>query len=211
MFRAYRWARNLDNFGHLGEHSKLEKFMGENPAEKAVEALDKAIEAGEKSGGTGSWARIQQLTTFFASIAALLTAVGAFIKSCDHSVTENAYSTLSKGVQQVQSATDQNHKDLVALRDYVASPSADAGEAPMADTSALIELFDAGPIAFVPMTPASSFASARDQFLNAQPRKDAGAPAVVVVKPVAAAPPPPVHPAPSAWVAKSWPQVENGI
>ena len=202
--------------------------MPENPAQEAVDAVDKALDAQEKAHAVpgspkDSWAKMQRLTTFLASLAALLTAVGALIKSCDHSVTENAYATLAKGMQQVQSATEQNHQDLVALHSYLAAPTDRDGDG-VADGEDTGELFDAGvpmPLASTRPTPpmatgtiqfisppaSSSYSATRQAFLNAAP-KDAGVPFVALLAPTGTLPP--VHSAPAAWQPKTWPDVASG-
>ncbi len=54
-----------------------------------------------------------------ASIAALVTAVGAILKPTDTSATKATYETLSKAVKDNSEAAARNHDDLVALRAYM--------------------------------------------------------------------------------------------
>ena len=78
------------------------------------------------------WSRLGQLSHFLLSIAALLTAVAAMVKSCDHSVTENAYATLAGGIKATAEGTEKNHEDLLALRGYLAGPADGAAPITMA-------------------------------------------------------------------------------
>jgi len=54
-----------------------------------------------------------------AAVAALITAMGAFFKPQDHSVTKTAYDTLSASITQIAEGQKRDHDDVVALRGYL--------------------------------------------------------------------------------------------
>jgi hypothetical protein len=54
-----------------------------------------------------------------AAMAALVTALGAFFKPPDHSVTKTAYDTISVGMKQIADEQRLDHDDIVKLRGYL--------------------------------------------------------------------------------------------
>jgi len=179
--------------------------MPEDPAQDASEAVETAVEATERNRSASPWKRISQLTNFVASVTALLVAAAAFMKTCDHSVTERAYAAATEGIQQNQKAVERQQKELLALREYVAPP---VQETPQNDMGISAD----GGILFVPTIAADGFVAARDAFLDAAP--DAGT--VIKVKPVIVVearkpPPPPVSSAPVAWKPKAWDSIKTGL
>lgn len=153
----------------------------ENPLPEVIERVAHAVEKGtpsdppkepKKRDWLKSWA------SFFTAVAALLAAAGAFIKTFDHSITENAYNTLSGQIEKLSDQQQKNHEDLVALQGYldglqhaplIPSPTAtamaqsvDAGTLtplvrpprPLPSTSATAAIpQDAGPITFAIVSP----------------------------------------------------------
>jgi len=82
-----------------------------------------------------------------ASLAALVTAIGALLKPPQEPAAKAAYETLSTVVKETSEQTAKNHDDIVGLRNYlegytkgagtVPAPSADAGTSvPIATTAA---------------------------------------------------------------------------
>jgi hypothetical protein len=184
----------------------------ENRAAEAVHAAAEAVEEIEKGKPTS---KLHSLTALLMAGAAFVTSVGASLKSCDHSVTENAYSTLTTGIQKVTDAEQQNHQDIVALRAYLDGLSrnplsvVDAGAPMPAPTTAA---------SFAPPPPMSgssggSSGSGSSSGSSARPPRpmptsasmaDAGVISFVIP------PPPPVSPAPAPWKAPAWPDVAAG-
>lgn len=83
-------------------------------------------------------ARRRSTAALIVALTGVMTAVGAFIKSADHSVTKASYDELSTGLKKISDQTSQNHDDIVALRGYVAGlngevllPSASVTPPPM--------------------------------------------------------------------------------
>lgn len=69
-----------------------------------------------------------------AGAAGVLTAAGALLKSCDHSVTQSAYVTLSGSIAKLSDQEQRDHADLASLRGYLDGMARRAPqEAPAAD------------------------------------------------------------------------------
>ena len=100
-----------------------ENRLGE-VVEAAGEVAD-AIEGGDSSvpppgdKPPSKWAKLRQVSHLITSVVALLAAVGAFLKTCDHSVTENSYNTLSETIKSLNEGQQKNHDDIVALHGYL--------------------------------------------------------------------------------------------
>lgn len=60
-----------------------------------------------------------------ASLAALATSLGAIFKPQDHSVTQESYTELSKGITSLTEQSQKNHDDIVALRTYMSTKNGD--------------------------------------------------------------------------------------
>lgn len=54
-----------------------------------------------------------------AGVAGVLTAAGALLKSCDHSVTQSAYDTLGVSIAKLADQQQRDHNDLANLRGYI--------------------------------------------------------------------------------------------
>ncbi len=54
-----------------------------------------------------------------AGVAGVLTAAGALLKSCDHSVTQSAYDTLGASIAKLSDQQQRDHNDLANLRGYL--------------------------------------------------------------------------------------------
>lgn len=108
---------------------------------KAAEAIEKVAEAagsdpppsGSSSSGILKFVqKIRPLTALVTAVTALFAGAVAFLKTLDHSVTANAYKTLTAEIVSVQNEQQKNHEDLVLLRGYlnglaVARKGADEG------------------------------------------------------------------------------------
>jgi hypothetical protein len=91
-----------------------------------------------------------------AGIAGVLTAIGALAKSCDHSVTQSAYNTLSDSITKLSDQQQKDHGDLANLRGYldglshapmipVAAPTPSAALSPAAAAPAATKPLPAKP------------------------------------------------------------------
>ncbi len=119
----------------------------ENEAGEALEAVADAIERvddaadtirppdPEDKKGSKFKAWMKQSASFMTHIVALLAAFGAFLKSCDHSVTKNAYEALSLNITKLSDQTQKNHDDLVALHGYLDGMAHQPLIAPLGSTS----------------------------------------------------------------------------
>jgi len=111
-----------------------------------ADAADAAEEADRESHAPSRGANIRSWAIMVASIAALLTSVGAIFKPQDHSVTQQGYEEITKSLQAVTTQQQQTHDDLIALRTYVADrngevfalPSQAAGGGGAASSAPLI-------------------------------------------------------------------------
>lgn len=100
----------------------------ENPAEAvaaAAEAIEKLVDddknGGNKTPSVGPLSdhKIRSMAALILACASLLATLGTFIKTCDHSVTENSYNTLSDSIKTLNENQQKNHDDLVALHGYL--------------------------------------------------------------------------------------------
>lgn len=105
----------------------------EDPLEKVAEVAEEVAEAVEKNdsdppstsrppppGAPPSKAKqVKALIHLITSITALIAALGAFLKTCDHSMTENSYNTLSESIKTITENQQKTHDDLVALHGYL--------------------------------------------------------------------------------------------
>lgn len=79
-----------------------------------------------------------------ASIAALVTAIGALMKPPEEPAAKASYETLSKAVEDNSKQAAQNHDDIVALRNYLEGyvkgsvPAVAPSAAPSASSSAAV-------------------------------------------------------------------------
>jgi hypothetical protein len=64
-------------------------------------------------------ARLKSIATIVASLAALVTALGAYFKPTDHSVTKSSYEELTSVLKGISDQVDKDHEDLTELRGYV--------------------------------------------------------------------------------------------
>jgi hypothetical protein len=101
----------------------------ENEAGEALEAVADAIDHVDDADtirppdpqhkGDGLKAWMKQSASLMTHIVALLAAFAAFAKTCDHSITKNAYEALSLNITKLSDQTQKNHDDLVALHGYL--------------------------------------------------------------------------------------------
>ncbi len=181
-----------------------------NPAE-AVKAAAEAVEAlaENKKGESPADHKMRSLAAVILACASLIGTIGSLYKSCDHSVTENAYATLTTGIQKNTEAEQQNHQDIVAIRGYLDG----LARAPM--TMPPAPAMDAGAPAIAPSTPTPAptltpLVRPKPVTAAAVPRLivgDAGSPVALLVESQTLPPPPEVHPPPAPWKAKPWADV----
>jgi hypothetical protein len=74
---------------------------------------------------------IKHVTALVAALAALITSIAAIVKPQDDSMTNRSYGELRKAVQDLTTATTQNHDDVIALRSYLLGyANATSGQGP---------------------------------------------------------------------------------
>jgi hypothetical protein len=109
--------------------------------------------------------RLKYLGTLVAAVAALVTAVGAYLKPQDHSVNKASYEELSKVIKELSDESEKNHDDIVALRGYVeGAVSRNSGPLPVTvqDAGSASLSRDAGTaFAYVQLPPPSPLPSVR--------------------------------------------------
>jgi hypothetical protein len=199
----------------------------EDPVEAVADAAE-AIEhlaEGNKTPSVGPFSdhKLRSVAALILASASLLATIGTFAKTCDHSVTENAYTTLSANIAQLAETQKQNHDDIVAMRGYLDG----LARAPMTDIVA-----DAGvpfpmPAGPPPKPPATKTSKSTVTPLPPEVLQkwlasaDAGFPddtqAMLLMAAPAAAPvavpmpePPEVHPTPTPIKQKPWADVASG-
>jgi hypothetical protein len=101
----------------------------ENKAAEAIEAAEEVAEALAKvdedekdkrpSVGPLSNHKIRSLAALILAGASLLATLGTFIKTCDHSVTENAYDTLAQNITKLSDNQEKLGQDLANLHGYL--------------------------------------------------------------------------------------------
>ncbi len=87
--------------------------------QEAVEAEE--VDQPDRHGKAG--AKIRSIAILIASVAALITSIGAFFRPQDHSVQQASYEELSKSITAAYEEQQKNHDDIVALRTYLADRS----------------------------------------------------------------------------------------
>jgi len=90
----------------------------EEAVQEAVEGADNA-DTDPPPGAHKKREKMRSTISLLTHIVALLAASGAFLKTCDHSVTKNAYDALSENIQKLADQQKQNHDDLVAIHGYL--------------------------------------------------------------------------------------------
>lgn len=103
----------------MPEHDQAEATEA---AEKALEKLDEAAEEAEKapkSIGAFSDHKLRSLAALIIAGTSLLATGGTFLKTCDHSLTEHSYNTLSGDIKKLSEEQSKNHDDIVALHGYL--------------------------------------------------------------------------------------------
>lgn len=188
--------------------------MPEEEASEALESVAVAIEHADenseppppsekKKGKFKAW--MKQSASFMTHVVALIAAFGAFLKTCDHSVTKNAYEALSENITKLSDNQEKLAQDVANMHGYLegmghqpmgtwsvpsARPSPSPSPTPMPPHTASVAT------ALPPHLPRPvASTSARITFLIA----DAGAPIpgaapLAVALPPASPPPPPVKP-----------------
>jgi hypothetical protein len=99
----------------------------ESPLDAVVDAVEKVTHAVEKgsesepppSGKSAKMVKLKAWASVITSMAALVASLGAFLKACDHTLTQNAYNTLSDNITKLSDEQQKNHEDLLSLRGYL--------------------------------------------------------------------------------------------
>ncbi len=105
-------------------------MSNENEAGENLETVSDAIErvddddldtlrpeAPAKKGGLKAW--MKQSASLMTHIVALLAAFAAFGKSCDHSVTKNAYDALSANITKLSENQEKLGQDVANMHGYL--------------------------------------------------------------------------------------------
>lgn len=72
---------------------------------------------GDSKAGGSEW--LKNLPALIAAIAALVTSVAALRKPPDTTAAKASYEELSKLVSKLEDSSDQNHQDIIALRNFL--------------------------------------------------------------------------------------------
>jgi len=64
-------------------------------------------------------ANLKHLAALIAAVAALLTAIGAFIHKPPEEDAKTAFDALSRDMEKLSAGTTQNHDDIVAMHNYL--------------------------------------------------------------------------------------------
>ena len=123
---------------------------------EAIEAAEKAIDLlpSDKPPRRSTRSdRLRSGAVFLASGAGLLASLGALLKTCDHSVTESAYNTLSESIVKLSDQEQKTQQDVASIRGYLdglsrAPMAPSPGFSPMAVPSMSLSLADAGVSSF---------------------------------------------------------------
>lgn len=97
----------------------------ENPVIEAVDAAGEVVDALVESDpppahGKPKWTdKAKGVAALTTAVAALVASFGAFAKTCDHSVTESAYNTLSANITKLSDIEQKNQQDIAQLRGYL--------------------------------------------------------------------------------------------
>jgi hypothetical protein len=180
----------------------------ENPISEAVERVAHAVEKTTESDPPPKHDepkkkdRLKSMASLLTAIAALLAAGGAFIKTFDHSITENAYNTLSKQIGDLSDEQQKNHEDLVKLQGYL-DGVARAPLVPVPTTSATVATTSVDAGAPVPTLRPLVRPTASSAIVE---QRDGGLVTFAIVAP----PLPTVHPSATAVRPPPWAQVAAG-
>jgi len=87
---------------------------GGSDVPELAEAADRESHAPTRGSQIRSWA------IFIAAIASFFTAIAAYVKPEDRSVTKQSYEELSTALSAMADQNQKNHDDIVALRTYLA-------------------------------------------------------------------------------------------
>jgi hypothetical protein len=93
----------------------------EDLLEKAADVAE-AVEQNltkEEEASLGKPSGAKNLIHVITSVTALVAALGAFMKTCDHTLTRNAYNTLSESISKIEDEQKKNHEDLLKLQAYL--------------------------------------------------------------------------------------------
>ena len=178
----------------------------ENPISEAVERVAHAVEKTTESDPPPPKAKkkdwIKSWASLLTAAAALFAAAGAFIKTFDHSITENAYNTLSKQIGDLSDEQQKNHEDLVKLQGYLDGVArAPLVPVPTASATVATTSVDAG--APVPTLRPLVRPTASSAIVE---QRDGGLVTFAIVAP----PLPTVHPSATAVRPPPWSQVAAG-
>src|SRR5271169_729647 len=89
-------------------------------AAEAIEALVEDPHKGDrKSTGFLADHKLRSLAALILACASMLATLGTFIKTCDHSVTQNAYDSLSQNITKLSDDQVKMSEDVANLRGYI--------------------------------------------------------------------------------------------
>jgi len=164
----------------------------------SLDEVSSSTVADSNDQSSGLTTKVKAFTSVAASIGALLVSIGTFAKSCDHSLTANAYNTLSKNISALSDQEAANHNDLLTLRGY-------------------LDGLARNPIPVVPLpTPAPSpspqpqnFGNGKSQILKPLVRPSQEQDSIRLMVVPSAEPVPSIHAAPAPIKPPTWSQVET--
>lgn len=114
--------KKAHEFGSLLSYSEQMPHEEDDGVAEAIEAAEKAIEGLPSSRAPKHSTRSDRLKSgavFLASGAGLLASLGALLKTCDHSVTESAYNTLSESIVKLSDQEQKTQQDVSSIRGYL--------------------------------------------------------------------------------------------
>jgi hypothetical protein len=169
--------------------------------EAAAEAIEVLVEGDKKadnntpSVGPFSDHKIRSLAALILAATSLLATLGTFLKTCDHTVTQNAYTQTENDIQKLNDEQAKTREDIVAIRGYLDG----LAHAPITPVVVPGIGVDAG-------TAPSAVPSLRP-LVRPPTTADAGSITFAIIS---APPVPSIHPPPPPFQQKAWPDVLGG-
>jgi hypothetical protein len=98
--------------------------MPENEIENVADALEQGLDDTDTVRPPGSRLDetrrlVKQYASLMTHIVALLAGVGALFKTCDHSVTKNAYNALSDNITKLSDNQERLGRDVANIHGYL--------------------------------------------------------------------------------------------